>query len=268
MKKKFAVGNRNSKWNHCPNLGFGVTKNNLITTPYFRNRCDYRRHWGTLAERGIKMSEIVYVFTNPAMPGFIKIGMTTRDDVKQRLKELSSPTGVPVPFECPYAAGVRNASEAEKAIHDAFAEKRLPRREFFTIPEEKVIALLKQMAISDATPATQKILDEITSQEDKLAQATAKARRSNLTFSEINIPLGAELTFKPDPTKKCRVVDDKNQVEYEGATYNFSDLAMKLLRERDNTRLSPYAQGAYWFTYEGKRLTERRDELENEGEPA
>ena len=44
------------------------------------------------------MSEgTVYVLTNPAMPGMVKIGKTTRD-VTHRLKDLYS-TGVPLPFE-------------------------------------------------------------------------------------------------------------------------------------------------------------------------
>ena len=42
---------------------------------------------------------IVYVLTNPAMPGLVKIGKTSRSSVKGRLRELYS-TGVPVPFEC------------------------------------------------------------------------------------------------------------------------------------------------------------------------
>ncbi|MFT7387743.1 MAG: hypothetical protein ACI8VC_000984 [Candidatus Endobugula sp.] len=40
---------------------------------------------------------IVYVLTNPAMPGIVKIGKTSRDSVDARLNELYS-TGVPVPF--------------------------------------------------------------------------------------------------------------------------------------------------------------------------
>ena len=100
---------------------------------------------------------------------------------------------------------------------------------------------------------------------------TERVRRNNLRFSEVDIQPGEELVFQPDPTKKCRVVDDGQQVEYFGSFYNFSDLAMKFLREMGNTRLSPYAQGAYWFTYEDarygiERLTERRDRLESEQE--
>ena len=41
---------------------------------------------------------IVYVLSNRAMPGLVKIGMTTRHELDARLKELYT-TGVPVPFD-------------------------------------------------------------------------------------------------------------------------------------------------------------------------
>jgi hypothetical protein len=198
------------------------------------------------------MSEIVYVFTNPAMPGYIKIGKTSKDNVEERLKKLSNPSGIPMPFECPYAAVVRNATEAEKAIHDALVAYRTnPRREFFRIPEGKVIALLKQMATSDATPQAQKILDEITTPEDKSAQAAAN--RSRLKFSDIGILPGAELAFKDDPTKKCRVVDDR-AVEYEGETfYSLADLAREFLPYDDQWKSAPML-----FTYNDQPLADIR----------
>jgi len=39
---------------------------------------------------------IVYLLTNPVMPGLVKIGMTTQEDIDKRMKELYT-TGVPVP---------------------------------------------------------------------------------------------------------------------------------------------------------------------------
>ena len=67
------------------------------------------------------------------MSGYIKIGKTLQDDVKQRLKALSNPSGVPAPFECRYAAEVADAKKVEKASHDAFTVDRPnKRREFFT----------------------------------------------------------------------------------------------------------------------------------------
>ena len=76
------------------------------------------------------MSNIVYVLTNPAMPGIVKIGMTDRDDVQDRMNQLYS-TGVPLPFECVVARRIedRRALEIESALHTAFGPNRvnLPR---------------------------------------------------------------------------------------------------------------------------------------------
>ena len=125
------------------------------------------------------MTGIVYIFTNPAMPGYVKIGRTSQADVEQRLKELSNPTGVPLPFECLYAAEVDDVVKVEAALHKAFVDYRAnKRREFFTIDPQRIIGLLEAMyAKSDVTPATQEILDQITSPEDKEAQNNAIEKR-------------------------------------------------------------------------------------------
>lgn len=52
------------------------------------------------------MSEgIVYILTNAAMPGYIKIGLTQQNDVALRVKQLDN-TSLPLPFECYYSARV------------------------------------------------------------------------------------------------------------------------------------------------------------------
>ncbi len=40
-------------------------------------------------------NEIVYVLTNPAMPGLVKIGKTNQKDIEERMKQLYT-TGVPL----------------------------------------------------------------------------------------------------------------------------------------------------------------------------
>ena len=214
------------------------------------------------------MSEIVYVFTNPAMPDYIKVGRTSRDDIERRLRELSYPSGVPAPFECLYAAEVADAQKVEDALHEAFAcDRPNPRREFFTTAPDRIIALLKAYAISDASASIQEEIEKVTDAEGTLAQnrvAAISERRSRLRFSEIDISPGAVLAFKNDSTKKCEVVDDR-KVKYEGETYKLSALAMRFLRESGRNPLA-MVQGALWFTYEGERLTDRRDRLESEEE--
>ena len=64
----------------------------------------------------------------------------------------------------------------EATLHSAFACDRVnPKREFFKTEPQRIITLLKEMQISDATPETQKILDKVTSTEDKLSQSIAIA---------------------------------------------------------------------------------------------
>jgi hypothetical protein len=76
---------------------------------------------------------IVYVLTNPAMPNIVKIGLTTRGDIQQRMNELFT-TGVPVPFECAFACDVDDCEAVEKALHLAFRPNRIhPKREFFNL---------------------------------------------------------------------------------------------------------------------------------------
>ena len=66
------------------------------------------------------------------MKGLVKIGKTTRD-VSLRLADLYT-TGVPLPFDCVYAAKVKDVDETEKAFHEAFEPSRInTKREFFEI---------------------------------------------------------------------------------------------------------------------------------------
>lgn len=69
---------------------------------------------------------IVYLLTNPVMPGLVKIGMTAQEYIDKRMKELYT-TGVPVPFECQFACKVKTSdcAKIEKALHTAFSPQRI-----------------------------------------------------------------------------------------------------------------------------------------------
>ena len=56
---------------------------------------------------------IVYVLTNEAMPGIVKIGRTSGDTVERRVAELSRATGVPLPFRVAVARRVHDAVKVE-----------------------------------------------------------------------------------------------------------------------------------------------------------
>ena len=87
------------------------------------------------------MNEIVYILTNEAMPDYIKIGKT--NNVVRRIQDLDW-TNIPLPFQCYYAARVKDASFAETQIHSIFADNRVrSNREFFKVNPERVVAAIK-----------------------------------------------------------------------------------------------------------------------------
>ena len=189
----------------------------------------------------------VYVLTNEAMPGYIKIGMTTQP-VEQRMTALDS-TGVPLPFECYYAARVDNMAKVEKALHEAFGDHRVRKsREFFQL-----------LAIEEVTPR-----DEVVdSADDAIALAKARKDRSNFTFSKAEVPVGAELTFSKGDGITALVLDDR-RIEFRGAPTSLSASALTIVHELGYT-WKTIAGTDYWL-YEGETVSERRLRLEEGSE--
>jgi T5orf172 domain len=196
-------------------------------------------------------SGIVYVLTNPAMPGIVKIGKTSRGSVDARLSELYS-TGVPVPFECAFAGRVLNESKVEQAFHLAFGPYRLnPKREFFQIEPEQAIALLELMVIEDVTPALQAQAEKVDT-EAKAGADKLKARRPVQNFIEMGIPEGSVLHFT-QADEICRVINGR-RVSYNGVDISLTALTKKLLNTERPLQPSPY-----WL-FNGRRLTEIYDD--------
>lgn len=115
---------------------------------------------------------VLYILSNPHIPGLLKIGQTTRDPFT-RAKEISSATGVPADFEVIYDAIVSDVDAAEKALHDALASVRINKsREFFRVGIREAIGLLQQVA--DEFPVSEE--DDANSVEI-LPQLEARMRR-------------------------------------------------------------------------------------------
>lgn len=81
----------------------------------------------------------VYVLSNKAMPGFLKIGYTM-NTVEGRVKELSSATGVPSEFIIEYQVECRDAAGVEALVHESLNNSRHSNsREFFLISLEDAV---------------------------------------------------------------------------------------------------------------------------------
>ena len=179
---------------------------------------------------------IVYLLTNPAMPGLVKIGMTTQKDIKVRMNELYT-TGVPLPFECQYACKVKKAdcAKVEKALHKAFEPNRVNNsREFFTIKVEQAKAILELFHHDDATIEVSNAIGDGLSKDDIEAQKKAKKHRPSLNFIEMGLKVGDELSYKNDPNKKVFVQTQRSvmcngsEMSLTAATREFSGITISL----------------------------------------
>ena len=199
------------------------------------------------------MPEIIYILTNEAMPGYVKIGFTN-GSVEGRLKQLDR-TNTPLPFECYYACEVEKAREDEQWLHSVFADRRVrDGREFFRIDPERVVVALRRIEKKDVTP---KDFVNVTNDERGELEE-AKTIRARFDFSHYDIPVGAKLVFSRDDSKQAIVLEN-NKIEFDGENTSLSASAQKLLAYKRGVA------GTLYWTYEGETLDERRRRLE-EGE--
>ena len=205
------------------------------------------------------MSEIVYLLTNPVMPDLVKIGRTT--NLEERLRSLSTHSGVPVPFEVFYACEVSDSAKVERQIHEGFGDHRInPKREFFRINPERILAILKLVELRDVTPVDDVVEDRV--EQDSLNRE--RNRRENFRFSILGLKAGSVLTFLRDESIQATVIDDR-RISFEGKETSLSSSALEILRTRYGYRAKTIAGPQYW-RHEGKTLSEMRQSLEDGAE--
>lgn len=201
------------------------------------------------------MPNIIYVLTNESMPGLVKIGFT--ESLEDRIKSLSAHSGVPLPFECYYAAEVDDMARVERLLHQLFSEHRVnPKREFFRLDAQKVVIALSLGNFKEVTPG-----NVVADQEEQAALEKVKERRSRINLEAIGILPGALLTFARDPSRTAIVLSG-NRVEMDGETLTLSRAAIKRLNHMGLP--TTHASGSQYWMFEDETLDERRLRLENQ----
>ena len=189
----------------------------------------------------------VYILTNEAMPGIIKIGWTD-SAVEQRMKELDK-TGTPLPFTCFYAKRVDDPRFVESKLHEAFDEFRIrENREFFRMSADQAKAALEIASGEDVTPQG----DVVESESDKVA-LDRERKRTRFNFAQIGIEPGEILEFKKDPSITAKVVEN-DQIEFRGNITSLSPAALIIVHEM-GYKWTKIAGPQFW-TYKGKTLYE------------
>lgn len=85
----------------------------------------------------------VYVLTNTAMPGQVKIGMTAAELPEGRADQLFT-TGIPTPFDVAFRAMTSRCAAVESRAHEILKQYRVnQRREFFSTSVEMAVEAVK-----------------------------------------------------------------------------------------------------------------------------
>ena len=191
---------------------------------------------------------IVYILTNDAMPGLIKIGFSNQEDVKTRMAQLyRGSAGVPLPFDCVYAAKVSNAQKVEKALHMAFNPDRINLgREFFDIDPSQAVAIIKLLEIEDVTPKVIKEKEQLEEADLAAAKEYKRKKRPRLNFEEMGIPSGSLLVCNVN-NETAEVLDARN-IRFRNEITSLTNATKVILENAYQV-----APGPYW-SYNGKRL--------------
>ena len=194
----------------------------------------------------------VYILTNEAMPGYIKIGRTSTS-VEQRMKDLDK-TSTPLPFQCYYAARVADDQKLERTLHSAFGDHRVrTNREFFRLDPYKARVVIELLALEDVTPKGNIFEDS----ESEVAVQKATRVSGRYSFSENGIPKGAILEYVSDRSIQS-IVSDDNNVMLEGQVVSLSKGAVLANARRGGTATA--ISGTISWLYEGETLASIRDQ--------
>ncbi|MCM1182401.1 MAG: GIY-YIG nuclease family protein [Roseburia sp.] len=219
---------------------------------------------------------LVYILTNPCLDGWVKIGMTERNDIERRIQELNAPPNIPLSYRCYAVYEVDNPLEVEKRIHNLIdiidnslhAREQLNNgrtrvREFFKISPETAYGIFKNVADLRGDTDKLKFYTPTLEQSQEQEIAEGRTKRTNNSFRLLNIAVGEEIAFLYDDTITAKVKNNKNQVEYEGTEYTVTGLARKLLIERHGWSENLHVNGWRYFAKDGVSLSDLRDRIEN-----
>lgn len=217
---------------------------------------------------------VIYILTNPSFPEYVKIGYAT--DIQQRLRQLNRSECLPYAFRV-YATYEVPTELSDKQVHmiidslnpnlraiDYFDGK--PRvREFYAMPPESALALLK--AIAAIHGCEDKIHIWCNDVADRAASEqmvcmNKKPKRPSFKFSMVGLKPGDIIAFRQNGSKyddvEVEIFDDR-RVFYESQLYTLSALARIFLDFRWDT-----VQGTKYFAYQGELLDDMRTRMEKE----
>lgn len=214
----------------------------------------------------------VYILTNPCLDGWVKIGMTERDDIEIRLNELNAHANLPLSYRCYAVYKADNPKFVEKHVHslidrinptlharEQLQNGRVREREFFKMSPEAAYGILHDIAMLRNDIDNLQIRPPTPEEAEEEEMAESRNRRTNNSFRLLNISVGTEIVLLFDDTVSATVVNGKNKVKYLGEEYSVSGLARKLLIAHREWSVASKVNGWRYFTKDGITLSDLRE---------
>ena len=212
---------------------------------------------------------VIYILQNPAFKEYVKIGYA--HDIEKRLRQLNRSETIPFAFRVYAIYEVKSAltdMELHKLIDNLNPDLRTIEtfdgkkrvKEFYAMSPEDAYSILESIAkisgtidcLKRLTPEGHEILDDEIANDVK-----ENARRGPFRFSEVGIKIGEKIVYIEDASIQPVVVDDRH-IEWNNQTTSLSALAQQI------KGFNHPVQGTLWFTYNGIKLTDLREQMENE----
>jgi hypothetical protein len=167
----------------------------------------------------------VYILTNPAIPGLVKIGHTA-GSATDRAAQISQGTGVPTAYQVEWyceTTTAQSAAQLERDVHQHCAANRVNRaREFFNLTTTQAVAIIESIghrasviAITSPEVAARAAAEQARAAAEQAAaeQAAAQARAAAQAKrdEELRIQRQREASERSREASKARAEGEKIQ---------------------------------------------------------
>lgn len=195
---------------------------------------------------------IIYLMST-AVSGLVKIGKTGTNNYPERMRFLEANgyynvTGLKRYF----AIELEDYDDKESLLHEIFSKHQVGTSELFALDQD----LIRQLLLSFDGRV---IYPEITNKEKEFDEvATTRKQSALFSFYRKGLKNGDEIKFISDKAITA-IVAGEREVEYGGQIWKLSPLTYKIFEDKGQLNSSGAYQGAKYWEWNGKKLTELSD---------
>ncbi len=188
-----------------------------------------------------------------AVSGLVKIGKTGTNNYPERMRFLEANGYYNVAgLKRYFAIELEDYDDKESLLHEMFSKHQVGTSELFALDQD----LIRQLLLSFDGRV---IYPEITNKEKEFDEvATTRKQSALFSFYRKGLKNGDEIKFISDKAITA-IVAGEREVEYGGQIWKLSPLTYKIFEDKGQLNSSGAYQGAKYWEWNGKKLTELSD---------